>query len=195
MVFAEVSKLFYLSIEMDRFVTVSKQRTTQKSILAYAVETPRGTFTHRPSPPSKRSLPAEKRRPGRPSKKRPRKEDESEWHAAIECERRLAVSASEAYEAAYFSHYGAKKAIERAPKKFQASYTAERRFEIREYHLSYPEASYKDIADAFGMPKTTIFDIIKRQPSGEPARGRGNKKGAGRPLSYPQETEEQLVCF
>ena len=51
-----------LSIEMDRFVTVSKPRTTQISILAYAVETPRGTFTHRPSPPSKRSLPAEKRR-------------------------------------------------------------------------------------------------------------------------------------
>ena len=87
MVFAEVSKRFYLSIEMDRFVTVSKPRTTQKSILAYAVETPRGTFTHRPSPPSKRLLPAEKRQPGRPSKKRPRKEDESEWHAAIECER------------------------------------------------------------------------------------------------------------
>ena len=56
------SHRFLLSIEMDRFVTVSKPRTTQKSILAYAVETPRGTFTHRPSPPSKRSLPAEKRR-------------------------------------------------------------------------------------------------------------------------------------
>jgi len=29
------------------------------------------------------------------------------------------------------------------------------------------------------MPKTTVFDIVKQKPTGEPAKGRGNKKGAG----------------
>ena len=44
MVFAKVSKLFYLSIEMDCFVTVSKPRMTQKSILAYAVVQSSSTY-------------------------------------------------------------------------------------------------------------------------------------------------------
>ena len=39
------------------------------------------------------------------------------------------------------------------------------------------------------MPKTTVFNIIKRDPSGGPAKGRGNKKGAGWRLSYSEETE------
>ena len=43
------------------------------------------------------------------------------------------------------------------------------------------------------MPKTTVFDIINEDPSGRPAKGRGNKKGAGRRLSYSQENEDQLV--
>lgn len=63
------------------------------------------------------------------------------------------------------------------PVKSHGSYTEERRFEIRKYHLL---SSFKD---TFGMPKTTIFNITKRQPSGEPAWGRGNRKGAGRLLS------------
>ena len=43
------------------------------------------------------------------------------------------------------------------------------------------------------MPKTTVFDIINRKSSGEPAKGRGNKKGGGRRFSYSHESEEQLV--
>lgn len=43
------------------------------------------------------------------------------------------------------------------------------------------------------MPKTTVFDIINQDPSGRPSKGRGNKEGAGRRLSYSQEIEDQLV--
>ena len=62
--------------------------------------------------------------------------------------------------------------------KFQATYTAERRFEIQEFALANSDYSYQQIADAFAMPKTTVFDIIKRQPR-VAVRGKGNRKGAG----------------
>ena len=75
-----------------------------------------------------------------------------------------------------------------AQKKFQATYTAERKFEVREFAFNNPAYSYQQVADAFNRPKTTVFDIIKRDPCGQPAKGRGNKKGAGRQLSYSQET-------
>lgn len=79
----------------------------------------------------------------------------------------------------------------RKPTKVHTSYTA-KMFEIREYHLCHPEASFENIADTFGMPKTTIFND---KPSVEPAQGRGNRKCTRRLLSYPQETEQQLVCL
>ena len=79
------------------------------------------------------------------------------------------------------------------PKTFQATYTVERKFEVRKFALSNSEYSYQQVADAFNMPKMTMYDIINRGPGGEPAKSRGNKKGAGRQLSYSQETEDQLV--
>ena len=57
------------------------------------------------------------------------------------------------------------------PKKIHATYTAERKFEIREFTLANRMYSYQQIADAFRMPKTTVFDIINRKSSGEPAKG------------------------
>ena len=42
--------------------------------------------------------------------------------------------------------------------------------------LCNPEASYKDIAGTFDMSKTTIFNVLKRQPTGEPAQGIGTTK-------------------
>ena len=180
-----------VQLRMDDYVApVEKPPKKQTSILSFATECPRGSITYRPSMPLKR--PAVKRGPGRPMKK-PKSEDNDVYYAAIENEYDHTVSAEIAYETACFCHYGTKRAKSCRPTKFRGSYTAQRKQEIREYNLCFPEASYKDIANAFGIPKTTIFDIIKRNPLGEPTRGRGNKKGAGRPLSYPKEMAEQCV--
>ena len=65
-------------------------------------------------------------------------------------------------------------------KKINAMYTAERKFEVCEFILANPKYSYQQIADVFRVPKTTVFDTINRKSSGEPAKGRGNKKGGGR---------------
>ena len=117
------------------------------------------------------------------------------YYAAIENEYDCTVSAEMAYETACFCHYGTKRAKSCESTKFRDSYTAQRKQEIREYSFCFPEASYKDIANALGIPKTMIFDIIKRNPLGEPTRGRGSKKGAIIPLSYPKEMDEQLVSL
>ena len=64
----------------------------------------------------------------------------------------------------YITHY-AVKAIKAPlrPTKFQATYmyTAERRFEIGEFALASSDYSYQQIAEAFAMPKMSVFDIIK----------------------------------
>ena len=162
----------------------------QAYILSFAVEKPRYVALHRPSLPVKR-IP--KRRPGRPRKKVALMTGESSGIRRRERAMPHHWSLWRLLREACGSHY-ANRAPAR-PKKFQATYTAERRFEIREFVLSHPELSYQRVADAFGMPKTMIFDIVKKDPTGEPVRGRGNKKGVGRPLSYSQEVEEQLVNF
>ena len=55
----------------------------------------------------------------------------------------------------------------RKPMKVNTNYTA-KMLEIHEYHLCHPEDSFENIADTFGMPKTTTFND---RPSGEPAPG------------------------
>ena len=63
-------------------------------------------------------------------------------------------------------------------------------------NLCNPEASYKDIADTFDMSKTAIFNVLKRQPTGESAQGRGTTKALeGCLLPYPKEIGGQLVCL
>ena len=115
------------------------------------------------------------------------------WYEAVENEQRSVLQVCECYEGAYVNYADKARRVPVRPTKFQTTYTAERKFEIWEFALANPRYSYQQIADAFRMPKTTVFDIIKRKPSGEPEKGRGNKKGASRQLSYSPETEEQLA--
>lgn len=114
-----------------------------------------------------------------------------QWNNAVESESSSSLRAWESYEASVMSYYVDKPSREGVrPKKFQMTYTAERKFEVREFAFSNPEYSYQQVANAFKMPKTTVFDIIKCNSSGEPAKGRGNKKGAGQRLSYSKETDD-----
>ena len=139
----------------------------------------------RPRPLSTVKRPrVERRGPGRPRKLTRIEDFEQNWYDAVMSDQESFLRVWECYEVAIVSYYSEKtRNIPVWPTKFQASYTAERRFEIREYAFGNPECSYQQIADAFRIPKTSVFNIIKRQPSGEPVKGRGNKKGAGRPLS------------
>ena len=169
-------------------------KTRQQSMFSFLVKMPpQLSALPRPSQSTKRSI-AEKRRPGRPRKKT-RHEDWSQyWHDAVENEWCSTLQVWESYESSIIGHFTDKPSKEPVrPKKFQATYTVERKFEVREFALANSGYSYQQIADAFKMPKTTVFDIIKQNPCGGPAKGRGNKKGAGRRLSYSQETEDQLV--
>ncbi len=164
------------------------ERATKTS-QAFAVQTPRYSVIHRPSP-VKRPQQQAKRGPGRPRKKLRQEDWQQRWYDAVEGEQRILLQVVDSYEAAHVTCYAEKASIAPVrPTKFQASFTAERRFEIREYALCNPDYSYQQIADSFGMPKTTVYDTIKRQrqPTGQPKKGRGNRKGAGRPLSYSPE--------
>ena len=135
--------------------------------LTFAVETPRYTFTQRHSPPTKRPL-AAKRRPGIPRKVR-RQEDWTQlwltrWRvnntACFECgnpmkQRKLFASLIRPLQ-----HPSGQQSFRRR------SYTAERRFEIREFALTNTKYSYQQVADAFKMPKTTLFDVMMKNPCG-----------------------------
>ncbi len=158
----------------------------QLSLLSFAVKTTPHSFMHRPSPPTKRTAAVEKRRPGRPRKK-PRQDDDwkQQWSDAVENESSSLLRAWESYEAIIVNYYDDKPSGEIvSPKKFQTTCTAERKFEVREFAFSNSEYLYQQVAGAFKMPKTTVLDIIKQSPRRLPARGRGNKKDAGRRLSY-----------
>ena len=136
----------------------------------------------------------EKRGPGKHKKKLRGEDWRQKWYDTAESESYSSIGVWE-YEAAIINYHTADE-NSRAPilpEKNHATYTAERKFEIRVFTLANRMCSYQQIADAFRMPKTTVFDIINRKSSGEPAKGRGNKKGGGWRLSYSQETEEQLV--
>ena len=167
---------------MELFFTTPKK--TQQSILMFAVKTPPFTFVHRPSPPRKRRL-MEKLGLGRPKKKLRGEDWRQKWYDAAESESYSSIGVWEAYEAAIINYHTADENIRVPilPIKFHATYTAEGMFEVREFALANPKYSYQQIVDVFRMPKTTVFDIINRKSSGEPAKGRGNKKGGGRRLS------------
>ena len=148
----------------------------QQSIREFAVRT--SPFVHRPSPSTKsnlRPLVVEKRWPGRPRKKPWQSDDWRELgNDAVENERYSSIRVWESYESSVVNHFADKPREEPIhPKKFQATYTAEWNFEVREFALINSEYSYQQVADAFKMPKTTVFDIINQDPSGRPAKGRG----------------------
>ena len=45
----------------------------------------------------------------------------------------------------------------------------------------------------FNIPKSTVQDILKASQGVTPAKGKAHKKGAGRPLSYSPEKEQEVV--
>ena len=101
------------------------------------------------------------------------------WYEAVEKEHNSLFRAYESYKAAYVScMYYADKASRAPvwPKKFQATYTSERKFEVKEFAHAYLQYSFQQIADAFGMPKMTAFNIITQKPSEEPVKGRATGK-------------------
>ena len=126
------------------------------SLLSFAVKTTHHSFVHHPSPPKKGSL-LEKRRPGRPRKKPRQAEDDDwqqKWSDAVESEISSSLGAWESYEPCIMNYYDDKPSREVIrPKKFQATYTAERKFEVREFAFSNPECSYQQVAHSFKMPK------------------------------------------
>ena len=156
---------------------------------SFAVKTLCFTRTYRTPALAKRpAKPAAKRGPGRPWKRARALVDDfrETWHTSVTEENQQAIDVAESYIDHYITFISDKP---RSPTKVQASYMAGRRFEVREYH-SNSKCSYQQTAQAFGMPKTTVYDIVNRDTAGEPKRGRGNKIGAGRPLSYPIATEK-----
>ena len=118
---------------MDRYLCPSRTApSTQMSLLSFA---PRFTCTNHA--PAKRPAPVPAMRgPCRP-RKRPRPVDVDDrfvhiWYASIEKEIQEVVNVTESYSdtLSFFP------ASLRVPTKFQASHTAERRFEVHEYYTS-----------------------------------------------------------
>ena len=147
-------------------------KTRQQSMFSFLVKMPpQLSALLRPSQSTKRSI-AEKRQPGRPRKKT-RHEDWSQyWHDAVENEWCSTLQVWESFESSIIGHFTDKPSKEPVrPKKFQATYTVERKFEVREFALANSGYLYQQIADAFKMPKTTVFDIIKQNQCGGPAKG------------------------
>ena len=105
----------------------------------------------------------EKRDPGRPKKKLREEDWRQKWYDAAESESYSSIGVCEAYEAAIINYHTADE-NSRAPilpKKIHATYTAERKFEVREFALANPKYSYQQIADAFKMPKQYLTSSIE----------------------------------
>ena len=178
---------------MERYCSRTPPALMQTLMTSFAVKTPRFTRPYRAPALAKRPAePAAKRSPGRPRKRARALVDDfrETWHTFVTEENQQAIDVAESYIDHYITFPSDKP---RGTTKFQASYTAERRFEVREYHKNL-KCSYQQTAQAFGMPKTTVYDIVNRDTAGEPKRGRGNKTGAGRAgnplLDYPHWEEE-----
>ena len=134
-----------------------------------------------------------KRQPGRPSKKHRMDEEPQKLDSAVQKEHKAWIREETRYNTAYFYAYTCKKNfIPLNPRKHRGSYTAEKRFEVLEY-INATSISVRKAAKEFNMPKSTVQDLLKRDMSQVPKRGGGNKKGAGRPLSYDQAKDSTLV--
>jgi hypothetical protein len=107
----------------------------------------------------KRAAAVEKRPPAGRSRKKLRQDVDVDWKQlwsdAVENESSSLLRAWESYEASVMNYYYDDKPSREVvrPKEFQATYTAERKFEVREFAFSNPEYSYQQVADAFKMPK------------------------------------------
>ena len=136
----------------------------------------------------------EKRDPGRPKKKLREEDWRQKWYDAAESQSYSSVGVWEAYEAAIINYYTADE-NSRAPilpKQNSRNVHSGEKVRSTRIRTCLPEVFIS--ADSTRIQNAeTVFDIINRKSSGEPAKGRGNKKGVGLRLSYSQETEEQLV--
>jgi hypothetical protein len=79
------------------------------------------------------------------------------------------------------------------------TYTLSQKLEVLDYVKSFSESQ---AANHFGIPRTTIssWKGINLQPKHHPnakpkTKGKHLVKGSGRPLSYPQHVEEQIVAW
>lgn len=73
-------------------------------------------------------------------------------------------------------------------------YTEKRKQEIREHYLL--TESYAETAKAFNLNESTVRNIVKTtKRDGTKLSDSGNRPGAGRPLTYPKEVENELVAW
>lgn len=71
--------------------------------------------------------------------------------------------------------------------------TERRKQEIREHHLI--SDNYAETAKAFSLNESTVRNIVKSAIRDVKLSDKGNKPGAGRPLTYPIEVEDELVAW
>ena len=168
----------------------------QMSITGFTVITPpysQSVRTCSPtrSAPVKRPMKRPVRRP--PKAKKPR--IEFDFDHAVSEEYQQSVNVEAKYnEACFYAYCGKRQATESTqsvPKKHRGTYTAEKRLEVREY-IAASGVSVCQASKAFNIPKSTIQDI-KSSQGVTPAKGKAHKKGAGRPVSYSPEKEQQIV--
>lgn len=72
-------------------------------------------------------------------------------------------------------------------------YTEKTKREMREHYLL--TQNYVTTAKAFNVNESTIRNIVKTSPRNVKLTNKGNRLGAGRPLTYPIEIENDLVCW
>lgn len=71
--------------------------------------------------------------------------------------------------------------------------TEKRKQEIREHYLI--SDTYAETAKAFSLNESTIRNIVKSAIRDVKLSDKGNKPGAGRPLTYPIEVDNELVAW
>lgn len=71
--------------------------------------------------------------------------------------------------------------------------TEKRKQEIREHYLI--SGTYAETAKAFSLNESTIRNIVKSTIRDVKLSDKGNKPGAGRPLTYPIEVENEIVAW
>lgn len=72
-------------------------------------------------------------------------------------------------------------------------YTEKTKREMREHYLL--TQNFVASAKAFNVNESTLRNIVKTLPRNVKPIDKGNRSGAGRPLTYPLEVENDLVCW
>ena len=72
-------------------------------------------------------------------------------------------------------------------------FTERRKHENWEYYLL--TENYGETAKAFSLNESTVRNIVKSTIRDEKVSDKGNHSGAGRPLTYPKDVENELVAW